>query len=85
MGVQYGTKDGISYEFNVAPEHLIIKQSENVFAWYSTLKYYFQNNKKGSIATLHFGEGNLIFHYQLTKISDIRDLSDMLKLAIKSK
>ena len=80
---KFGDKDGISYEFMVAPENLIIQQSENVVVWYSTLRFYFQNNENGPLGTLLFGEGKLKYFYKLEKISELKDLTDMLSLAIK--
>lgn len=81
----YGTMDGISYEFSVAPENLIIQQSPNVFTWYSTMKFYFQNNEKGPLGTLLFGEGSLQYLYKFTKLSELTDLTNMLNLAITNK
>ncbi len=80
---KYDTKDGISYEFMVSPENRIIQQSENVATWYSTFKFYFQNNDDGPLGTVLFGEGLLQYFYRLEKSSAIRDLSSMLSLAIK--
>ena len=81
---KFSSKDGISYEFMVSPENLIIKQSENVTVWYSTLKFYFQNNEDGPLGTILFGEGTLKYLYRLEKISEINDLTNMLNLAIKN-
>lgn len=80
---KYDTKDGISYEFMVSPENRIIQQSGNVATWYPTFKFYFQNNDDGPLGTVLFGEGLLQYFYRLEKLSDIRDLSSMLSLAIK--
>jgi len=80
---KFGSKDGINYEFMISPENLIIQQSENVVVWYSTLKFYFQNNEDGPLGSLLFGEGTLKYFYRLDKISEIKDLTNMLSLAIK--
>jgi hypothetical protein len=80
---KFDVKDGISYEFMVSPENRIIPQSENVVVWYSTFKFYFQNNDDGPLGTVLFGEGLLQYFYRLEKASAIRDLSSMLSLAIK--
>ncbi len=80
---KFGSKDGINYEFMISPENLIIQQSENVVAWYSTLKFYFQNNEDGPLGSLLFGEGTLKYFYRLEEISEIKDLTNMLSLAIK--
>ncbi|NMB83265.1 MAG: hypothetical protein GYA14_15760, partial [Ignavibacteria bacterium] len=80
---KFDVKDGISYEFMVSPENRIIQQSENVTTWYSTFKFYFQNNDDGPLGTVIFGEGLLQYFYRLEKASAIRDLSSMLSLAIK--
>ncbi|MCX8105592.1 MAG: hypothetical protein N3D80_06965 [Ignavibacterium album] len=80
---KFDVKDGISYEFMVSPENRIIPQSENVVVWYSTFKFYFQNNDDGPLGTVLFGEGLLQYFYRLEKASEIRDLSSMLSLAIK--
>lgn len=80
---KFDVKDGISYEYIVSPENRIIPQSENVVVWYSTFKFYFQNNDDGPLGTVLFGEGLLQYFYRLEKSSEIRDLSSMLSLAIK--
>ncbi len=80
---KFEVKDGISYEFMVTPENRIIQQSENVVVWYSTFRFYFQNNDDGPLGTVLFGEGLLQYLYRLEKASEIRDLSSMLSLAIK--
>jgi len=80
---KFDVKDGISYEFMVAPENRIITQSKNVVVWHSTFKYYFQNNDDGPLGTVLFGEGALQYFYKLEKSSAIRDMASMLQLAIK--
>jgi hypothetical protein len=82
---KYGKKDGISYEFIVAPENLIVKSSDNVNTWYSTFKYYFQNNEGGPVGTVLFGEGLFQFKYELNELSQITNLINMLNLAINNK
>ena len=82
---KFESKDGINYEFEVAPENLIVQQSENVSDWYSTLTFYFQNNEKGPLGTLLLGRGKLKYIYKLGKISEITDLTNMLTSAIKDK
>jgi len=81
---KFDSKNGINYEFMVSPENQIILQSENVVAWYSTLKYYFQNNEDGPLGTLLFGEGKLNYFYKLNEISEIQKLINMLNIAIKN-
>ncbi|MGQ9799911.1 MAG: hypothetical protein ACUVRG_11610, partial [Ignavibacterium sp.] len=80
---KYDTKDGIIYEFMVSPENRIIPQSENVVVWYSTFKFYFQNNDDGPLGSVLFGEGLLRYYYRIEKLSEIKDLASMLSLAIK--
>ena len=80
---EYLSHDGISYEFLVAPENKIVPQSENVVVWYSTFKFYFQNNDDGPLGTVLFGEGLLQELYRIEKLSEIRDLSNMLNIAIQ--
>jgi len=82
---KYSNMDGISYEFSVAPEHLIVQKSENVFTWYSTLKFYFQNNEKGPMGTLIFGEGLLQYLYRIKNLSDVTDLTNLLNKAMNNK
>jgi len=81
---KFENTNGISYEFRIAPENQIIPQSENVVSWYSTIKFYFQNNVDGSVATLHFGEGTLKYSYKLETLSEIKDLIDLLNKSIKN-
>jgi len=64
---KYKSRDGVNYEFLVSPENKIVQESANVFVWYSTLKYYFQNNEDGPLGTLLFGEGNLKYVYRFDK------------------
>lgn len=78
---KYDNKNGISYEFLVAPEHRVIPLSENVVRWYPTLKFYFENNKNGPIAYIVFGEGELQYFYKIDKLLAINDLYRLLNLA----
>lgn len=80
---KFNTKDGINYEFMVSPENRIVQQSENVVIWYSTFKFYFQNNDDGPLGSVLFGEGVLQYYYRIEKLSAIKDLSSMLSIAIK--
>jgi hypothetical protein len=80
---KFETKDGIGFEFLVSPENLVVQKSENVFIWYPTLRFYFQNNEDGPLGTLLFGEGTLSYFYRLEKVSELRELVSMLNLAIK--
>lgn len=75
---------GISYEFFIAPENLIVQGSPNVVRWYSTLRFIFQNNDDGPLATLIMGEGSLKYLYKLDKLSEITDLAAMLKTAMNT-
>lgn len=80
---RFDAKEGISYEFMVSPEDRIVPKSENVNMWYSTFKFYFQNNLNGPIGTIIFGEGLMKYFYTLEKVSEIRDLSSILSIALK--
>ena len=80
---KYNNEDGISYEFIVAPENRIIPQSKDVVVWYSTFKFYFQNNDDGPLATIIFGDGTLKYFYKLEELSEIRTLTELLKLSIE--
>ncbi|HSH52666.1 MAG TPA: hypothetical protein VK982_13155, partial [Bacteroidales bacterium] len=79
---KYKSRDGVNFEFLVSPENKIVQESANVFAWYSTLKYYFQNNEDGPLGTLLFGEGNLKYVYTFDKKSEIKDFIILLNKAI---
>ncbi len=80
---KFDAKDGISFEFLVSPENRIVPQSENVAVWYSTFKFYFQNNYDGPLGTVLFGEGVLQYFYRIEELSALRDFSRMLSLAIE--
>jgi hypothetical protein len=80
---EFDSKDGINYEFTVAPENRIIPQSENVVNWYATFKFYFQNNDAGPLGSVIIGEGLLRNYYFIERLSAIKDLASMLGLAIK--
>jgi hypothetical protein len=81
---KYSDVNGISYEFLVTPENRIFQETPNVQSWYSTLRYYFQNNEDGPMVTLVFGEGFLQYSYSLTKLSEIENLIISLNEAIKN-
>ncbi len=71
---------GVNVEFIIAPEHKIIKKSENVEQWYPCLRYYYQNNSEGSLATLILGEDNFI--YRFDKFDDISRFRDLFEIAV---
>ena len=74
---------GINYEFLVAPEHKVELESPNVVIWQPTFRYNFQNNRKGPLVTIIFGEGMARKVYILNKLSIIEELIATLNLAIK--
>lgn len=80
---EYDKITGISYEYSVAPENLIVKESENVKVWYPTLKYYYQNDKKGAMGTIIMGEGFYKYVYFFNKKSKLTDLMNMLEKGLK--
>jgi len=79
---KFSREEGISYEYFVAPENRIVRQSENVAAWDPTIKFYFQNNIDGPLGSVLFGEGLLQFYYRLSNLADIQELSKILGKAI---
>lgn len=80
---KFDTKDGVSYEFLVAPEHKIVPKSENVLFWHPTFKFYYQNNKAGSLCSIIFGDGTLKYFYKIEKLSAVKELAYMLRIALK--
>lgn len=80
---KFNSIEGISYEFIIAPEHKVIQQSQNVTTWYPRFIYYFHNNKNGPIVSIIFGEDLMQYYYRIQELSAIKDLSNLLRLAIK--
>ncbi|MCK9280905.1 MAG: hypothetical protein M0P71_09805 [Melioribacteraceae bacterium] len=79
---KFDVNDGIGYEFMVRSKIPIIQLTKNGDLYYSSFKYYFQNNKKGPLGTILFDE--ILFHYQykLKKSAELRHLSKLLSIAI---
>ncbi|MFH0735696.1 MAG: hypothetical protein V1773_13900 [bacterium] len=75
-------KNGTAYEFLIAPENLIVKQSENVYTWYPKLSFYYQNNENGPLCNLFLGGGTIAFAYKFDKVASIKGLAEIIKTAI---
>ncbi|MDR3665592.1 MAG: hypothetical protein P4L35_02000 [Ignavibacteriaceae bacterium] len=82
---KFGKKDGISYQFIVAREDQIIKESQNVATWYPSLRFYFQNNEQGSLGTLFLGERSLQTVYNFISKSRIIELTNLLYSTVSKK
>ncbi|MDP4114652.1 MAG: hypothetical protein Q8903_00870 [Bacteroidota bacterium] len=80
---KFNTMDGISYSFVVSPEDKNRPQIENIPVWHPTLNFYFQNNYKGPLVSIIFGEDLVKYDYIIDESSELIDLSNMLSLAIK--
>lgn len=88
---KYNRQDGISYEFLVVPEdrivprskEVIVSKSKEVVVWYSTFKFYFKNNDKGPLVSIIFGDGAFRYLYKLDKLSEVKTLTELLKLSLE--
>ncbi len=75
--------NGELYEFMVAPEQNIIKESANVVGWLPTLSFYSQNNSKGTLAFLFLGRGVFSTMTTFESVLDIQAFAEKLKIALE--
>lgn len=77
-------KHGMSYEYLLAPENRIIKETDHTETWYPSLKYYFQNIDNKSVVSIILGNPSTIYHYYF-KIDDFSNLESFLFILKKGR